>query len=110
MASDWPGCRLALLNLKRKRRPPTVAPFTDSEVKRIAALPAAEQVEEVRKELKKRNPEFGGTLTPTIENDVVTGIEFFTNHVLGIFPCGPFHISRRSIAALMVRWPAWFPI
>ncbi len=38
------------------------------------ALPAAEQVEEVRTELKKRNPGYDGKLTPTIEQDAVTGL------------------------------------
>ena len=53
------------------------APFTDADIKRIAALPAAEQVEEVRKELKKRNPDFGSIharVTHKIEGDVVTEI------------------------------------
>jgi hypothetical protein len=73
-----------------KTPPSATAPFTEADIKRIAALPAAEQVEEVRKELKKRNPEFDGTLTPMIENDVVTGIEFFTNRVSDISPVRAF--------------------
>jgi Leucine-rich repeat (LRR) protein len=32
----------------------------------VAALPAARQVEEVRKELKKRNPKFDGRIEPTL--------------------------------------------
>ena len=44
-----------------KTPPLAVAPFTDADVQRIAALPAAEQVEEVRKELMRRNPGFDGT-------------------------------------------------
>jgi hypothetical protein len=40
------------------KTPPAVAPFTDAEIQRIAALPAAEQVAEVRKELMRRNPAF----------------------------------------------------
>jgi Leucine-rich repeat (LRR) protein len=62
------------------------APFPDADVKRIAALPAAEQVEEVRKELKRRNPDFDGALTPTIENDVVTGLAFSTEQVSDVSP------------------------
>ena len=42
----------------------------------------ADQVEEVRKELKRRNPDFDGTLTPTIEGDVVAGLEFFTGYLV----------------------------
>jgi hypothetical protein len=45
-------------------------------VKRIAALPAEQQVEEVRKELMKRNPGFDGKITHKIEGDVVTGLYF----------------------------------
>lgn len=53
---------------------PTIAlaPFSDADVKRIAALPAAEQIEEVRKELMKRNPDFDGTVENKIEERVVT--------------------------------------
>ena len=40
-------------------------------------LPPAEQVEEVRKELTKRNPGFDGSMTPKIEGAVVT--ELFIN-------------------------------
>ncbi len=77
-----------------------VAPFSDADIRRIAALPAAEQVEEVRKELKKRNPEFDGTLTPIIENDVVTGIEFFTNQVSDISPVRAFpHLTSLNCRA-----------
>ena len=56
------------------------------DLKPIAALPAAEQVEEVRKELKRLNPGFDGTLTPTIENDVVTGLRILTDEVVNIAP------------------------
>ena len=37
--------------------PAAIAPFTDADVKRISALPAAQQIEEVRKELIRRNVE-----------------------------------------------------
>jgi serine/threonine protein kinase len=59
---------------------------TDADGKRIAALPAAEQVEEVRKELTKRNPDFDGMLTPTVEGDAVTALKFATDHVTDISP------------------------
>ena len=93
--NDLMGLRMARVpagapSPEAKTPPVAVAPFTDVDVQRIAALPAAEQVEEVRKELKKRNPKFDGTLTPTIENGVVTGIEFFTNQVSDISPVRAF--------------------
>ena len=47
---------------KDKPASPAIAPFTDADVQRIAALPAAQQVEEVRKELKRRNPGFDGKM------------------------------------------------
>jgi serine/threonine protein kinase/Leucine-rich repeat (LRR) protein len=69
-------------------KPPTLAtsPFNDADVKRIANLPAAEQVEEVRKELMKRNPGFDGNLKPTIENGVVTELSINTDEILDISP------------------------
>jgi serine/threonine protein kinase len=79
------------------KTPPAVAPFTDAEVKRIAALPAAEQVEEVRKELMRRNPGFDGTLTPTIENGVVRGLKISGKDVTDLSPV-------RALVGLKVLW------
>jgi len=66
--------------------PVSSAPFTDAEVKRIAALPAAKQVEEVRKELVRRNPGFDGKVEHKIENDIVTEFKLFTDEVVDISP------------------------
>jgi len=73
--------------------PPTVpasdgatAPFADADVQRIAALPAEQQIEEVRKELKRRNPKFDGTLTPTIKEGVVTELKVLTDEVTDLAP------------------------
>ena len=52
----------------------------------FASLPAAKQVEEVREQLKKRNPGFDGVLTPTIANGAVTELTFNTDHVTNISP------------------------
>jgi len=54
--------------------------------KSVAALPAAEQVEAVARRLKELNPGFNGTLTPTIEDGVVTGLSFVSDHVADISP------------------------
>ncbi len=67
-----------------KMPPVAVAPFTDADVQRIAALPAAEQVEEVRKELMKRNPEFDGQVGHKIEGGVVTEFRIVTDKVADI--------------------------
>jgi serine/threonine protein kinase/Leucine-rich repeat (LRR) protein len=66
--------------------PSAFDPFSDADVRRIAALPAADQVEEVRKALKSRNPGFGGLLTPTIEDDTVVALAFSTDEVADIAP------------------------
>ena len=62
------------------------APFTDADVQRIAALPAAEQVEEVRKELMRRNPGFDGKLEHKIDDGVVTEFRLVTDKVTDIAP------------------------
>jgi serine/threonine protein kinase len=64
----------------------TIASLPDAELKRIAALAPSEQVEGVRKELKRRNPKFDGVLTPNIENNVVVGLTLSTNEVADISP------------------------
>jgi hypothetical protein len=46
--------------MSRRTSSPAIAPFTDADVQRIAALPPVEQVEEVRKELRRCNPGFDG--------------------------------------------------
>jgi len=94
---DSRGLRLARVpagapSPEAKTPPLAVGPFTDADVQRIAALPAAQQVEEVRKELKKRNPEFDGTLRsidgpePKIEDGVVIELRFDTDKVTDISP------------------------
>src|SRR5205085_2155541 len=55
--------------------------FTDADVRRIAALAAFAQVQEIRKELVRRNPGFDGTLTPTVEDGMVTGLKFLSHDV-----------------------------
>jgi serine/threonine protein kinase/Leucine-rich repeat (LRR) protein len=83
---DLPPSARTESGAKDKPASPAVAPFTDADVQRIAALPAEQQVEEVRKELMRRNPGFDGTLTPTIENGVVTGLKFPSHEVDNIEP------------------------
>ena len=79
-------------------------PFPDADVKRIAALPAAEQVEEVRKELMRRNPGFDGALTPMIETDAVIGLKFTTDHVTDLSPLR----ALTQLHTLEIRGSAWF--
>jgi serine/threonine protein kinase len=71
---------------KDKPSSPAIAPFTDADVQRIAALPATEQVEEVRKELMRRNPGFDGKMEHKIEDRVVTELRIVTNQVTDISP------------------------
>jgi serine/threonine protein kinase len=77
-----------------KTPPLAVAPFTDADVKRIAALPAAEQVEEVRKELVRRNPGFDGRVEHKIEDGVVTEFRIVTDKVTDIAPIRAFNALR----------------
>jgi formylglycine-generating enzyme required for sulfatase activity/serine/threonine protein kinase len=71
---------------KDKATSPAIAPFPDADVQRIAALPAAEQVEEVRKELMRRNPSFDGKMEHKIEDGVVTEFKIVTDQVTDIAP------------------------
>ncbi len=71
---------------KNKPAAPAIAPFTDADVQRIAALPAALQVEEVRKELVRRNPGFDGQMKYKIEDGVVTEFRIVTDKVTDIAP------------------------
>ena len=76
------------------KTPPAVAPFTDADVKRIAALPADQQVEEVRKELMRRNPGFDGKMEHKIEGGVVTEFRILTDQVTDIAPIRVFNALR----------------
>jgi WD40 repeat protein/poly(3-hydroxybutyrate) depolymerase len=64
---------------------PGLAP-KEPEIRRLDARPPAEQIEEVRKELKRRNPGFDGTLTHKIENGAVTELAFSVEHVSDLAP------------------------
>jgi formylglycine-generating enzyme required for sulfatase activity len=66
--------------------PSARAPFTEPDIQRIAALPAKEQVEELKKELMRLNPGFDGKVTPTIENGVFTEFSVNTDEILDISP------------------------
>lgn len=52
----------------------------------VANLPAEKQVEAVSKKLVELNQGFDGKVTPTIENGVVTGLQFLTENVPHISP------------------------
>lgn len=75
-------------------KPVVVAPFTDADVQRITALPAAQQVEEVRRELKRRNPDFDGKIEHKIEGGVVTEFRIVTDQVTDIAPIRIFDALR----------------
>jgi hypothetical protein len=59
-----------------------------------APLPAAEQVEEVRKELMRRNPGFDGKMKHKIEDGVVTEVRIVTDKVTDIAPIRVFDALR----------------
>jgi hypothetical protein len=66
--------------------PPTQAADDAAWERRVAALPAAEQVEAVAARLKELNPGFDGKVTPTITGDAVTGLQFSSVRVKNIAP------------------------
>jgi len=54
--------------------------------KSVAALPAEQPVEAVARRLKELNPRFDGQVKPTIENSVVTGLEFLSDEAKDLSP------------------------
>jgi formylglycine-generating enzyme required for sulfatase activity len=72
--------------VKQRPRAAPAGPSTDADVKQITALPAEQQIEEVSRELMRHNSAFDGKLTPTIQNERVTGLEFNTSYVSDISP------------------------
>ncbi len=79
---------------KDKPASTAIAPFIDADVRRIAALPAEQQVEEVRHELKRRNPGFDGKMEHKIEGGVVTELKIVTDRVTDIAPIRVFNALR----------------
>jgi hypothetical protein len=74
--------------------PLATTPSGAANAARIAALPAAAQVEEVRKELMRRNPGFDGKVEHKIEDGVVTGLRINTDKVKDISPIRAFNALR----------------
>jgi serine/threonine protein kinase/uncharacterized membrane protein len=79
----------------REPRPAANASFNPKEVQEvsananvqhIAALPIAEQVEEVRKEMMRHNLGFDGQMGHKIEGDVVTELRIVTDKVADLTP------------------------
>jgi serine/threonine protein kinase len=96
------GFRVAIVGNLKQEPPPPPAAFTDADVKRIAALPAAEQVEEVRQELMRRNPRFDGKVEHKIEDEVVTEFKIVTDNVTDIAPIRVFNALR--VLACSATW------
>src|SRR5262249_10215634 len=63
-------------------------PLSEAEAweKSVAALPPQKQVEAVARRLRERNPGFDGKVKPTIQDRVVTGLDFLTDEVEDIAP------------------------
>jgi serine/threonine-protein kinase len=76
----------------RKARP---APTFEEWIQHVANLPAEEQVKQVVAKLKEHNPRFDGTVKPTIQNNVVIGLEFLTDRVTDLRPV-------RALSALRI--------
>ncbi len=82
------GFRMVLSVDAVKQRP---SPFTDADVERIAALPAEQQIEEVRQELIRRNLGFDGEVKTRIVDGVVTELLINTDRVTDIAPIRVFN-------------------
>jgi serine/threonine protein kinase len=96
MVKDKDGTALnEAAGVSRRTGSATVAPLTDADVQRIAALPAAEQVEEVRKELVRRNPGFDGTVEHKIEDGAVTELRINIDKAMDISPIRVFNALRK---------------
>ena len=52
----------------------------------VAKLPATEQVQSVAQKLRELNPGFDEAVMPTINNGVVTKLDFVADHVTQIWP------------------------
>jgi serine/threonine protein kinase len=97
--SNFTGLRLARVpstapTPEAKTPPLAGAPFTDADVRRIAALPPVEQVEEVRKELMRRNPGFDGKVWQKTEGGVVLELRIVTDQITDISPIRVFNALR----------------
>ncbi len=94
----WPGEREERpataprpVEAKKKKPPdwpdiPSVQPVGEAWIEAVARLPAEEQVKAVAAKLRELNPGFDGRVLRTIENGVVTRLEFLTDHVADIEP------------------------
>ncbi len=70
----------------KKDETPVLSPLDPAWLRAVTAMPADKQVEAVAAKLKERNPGFDGTVTPTIDKGVVTGLVFLTDEVKDISP------------------------
>jgi Leucine-rich repeat (LRR) protein len=72
--------------------PPDAARSADAAAweRSVSALPAVERAKAVAVRLEELNPGFDGTITPTIENGVVTGLELNIDRVTDISPIRVF--------------------
>lgn len=66
---------------------------------RPATLTAEQQVQAFSTELKQRNPTFDGAVKPTIQDDVVTGLEFSADGVTDLAPLRVFTGLKRLCCA-----------
>jgi serine/threonine protein kinase len=77
-----------------EKEDPTPDDFA-GELKRIAGLPAEEQVKAVAALLRERNPEFDGTVGHKIDNGVVTEFSIDSSHVTDLSPVRALTELRR---------------
>ena len=110
--------KLALSGSSAIIEPGTKAGLDSAWRNEVATLPAQKQVEAVAGKLKERNPDFDGKVTPTIDDGVVTGVDFSTDQVSDISPlraltglrtlrCAGTHGKKGGLVDLSPRSRAW---
>lgn len=74
------------------------SPVSSEWLDRVSKLSPEEQVTEFTAEMKRRNPEWDGVVTPTITDGQVVGITFDSLHVKDLSPIAAFGSLRELIA------------
>ncbi len=91
----WTRSTLRVRSVEIMELPPAVVTlFSNADMQRIAAQPAARQVEEVRNELIRRNPGFDGKMETQIEGGIVTELRIVSDLVTDVAPIRAFNALR----------------
>ena len=107
--TDWQGA----VEAAKQQTPPQLAagPHTDGDATQIAASSAVDQIEQVRKELVRRNPGFDGKVEHKIEDGVVAELRINTDKVTDISPIRVFNALRvLNLSGTHIEWRGNSPL